>query len=38
MDDRARGQNTVIKGKMMGKKAKNPTKHIKQLHLSINRE
>jgi len=32
------GQNTAIKGQMLGKKTRNPTKHIKQLHPSINRE
>jgi len=36
MDDRGRGQNTAIKGQMLGKKAKNLAKHIKQLHSSIN--
>jgi len=36
MDDRWKGQITAIKGKMLGKKAKNLAKHIKQLHPSIN--
>jgi len=38
MNDHRRGQNTAIKGQMLAKKTKNPAKHIKQLHLSINRE
>jgi len=38
MDSRGGGQNIAIKGQMLGKKTKNPTKHMKQLHLSINRE
>jgi len=38
MDDRGGGQNTAIKRQMLGKKAKNPAKHIKQLHPSINQE
>jgi len=38
MDDHGGGQNAAIKGKMLGKKNKNPVKHIKQLHPSINRE
>jgi len=29
MDEHGRGQNTAIKGQMLDKKAKNPTKHIK---------
>jgi len=32
------GQNTAIEGEMLGKKTRNPTKYIKQLYLSINRE
>jgi len=38
MDDYVGGQNIAIKGQMLGEKAKNPTKHIKQLHPSINPE
>ena len=38
MDERGGGQNTAIKGQMLDKKAKNPVKHIKQLHPSIDRE
>jgi len=38
MDDRGGGQYTAIKGQMLGKKAKNPAKHIKQLRPSINRK
>ena len=38
MNDRGGGQNTAIKAQMLGKNAKNPAKHIKQLHPSINRE
>jgi len=38
MDDHGGGQNTTIHGQMLGKKAKNHAKHIKQLYLSINRE
>jgi len=38
MDDRREGQNVAIKGQMLGKKTKDPAKHIKQLHLSIHRE
>jgi len=36
MDNHGRGQNTAIEGQMP--KTKNPTKYIKQLHPSINRE
>ena len=32
------GQNTSIYGQMLGEKALNPTKRIKQLYSSINRE
>jgi len=38
MDDPEGGQNTAIEGQMLGKKTKNPRKHIKQLYPSINRE
>jgi len=38
MDDHGGGQNTAIKGQILVEKAKNLTKHIKQLHPSINRE
>jgi len=38
MDDRGGGQNTPIEGQMLDKKAKNSTKHVKQLYLSVNRE
>ena len=38
MDDCGGGQNTSIKRQMLDKRAKNPTKHIKQLYSSINRE
>jgi len=38
MNDCGRGQNTTIEGQMLGKKAKNPVKHIKQLYPSINQE
>ena len=38
MNDHGEGQNTAIKGQMLGEKAKNPVKHIKQLYPSINRE
>jgi len=38
MDDHGGGENTAIKEQMMGKKTNNSTKHIKQLHPSINRE
>jgi len=33
-----RGQNTAIEGRMLGKKTKNPAKHIKTLYPSINQE
>jgi len=38
MVDHGGGQNIAIEGKMLGGKAKNSTKHIKQLHPNINRE
>jgi len=38
MDDRGGGQNTAIERQMLGNKAKNPAKYIKQLYPSINRE
>jgi len=38
VDDCGQGQNTTIEGQMLGKKAKNSTKYIKQLYPSINRE
>jgi len=38
MDNHGRGQNIAIEGQMLGKKTKNPIKHIKQLHPSINQE
>jgi len=38
MDDHGVGQNTAIYGQILGKKTKNPAKHIKQQYPSINLE